>query len=40
MRPAKEFPVAREHFDKTSTLEISFSPSDFCDAISKGKPLI
>ena len=24
MRPAKEFPAAREHFSETNTLELSF----------------
>ena len=39
MRPAKEFPAAREHFGETSTLEL-FSPSNLCDAISKAEPMI
>ena len=39
MRPAKEFPAAREHFGRTSTLKL-FSPSNLCDTISKAQPPI
>ena len=38
MRPAKEFPAAREHFGKTSTLELFFPHLVF--AISKAEPSI
>ena len=43
MRPAKEFPAAREHFGETSTFELSFphgTPSNIWDAISKAEPPI
>ena len=39
MRPAKEFPAAREHFGETSTFK-HFSPSNLRDAIPKAEPLI
>ena len=40
MRPAKEFPAAREHFGETSTFKHFFPPSNLCDAIPKAEPLI
>ena len=40
MRPAKEFPAAREHSGETRTLKLSFTPSNLCDAISKAEPPI
>ena len=41
MRPAKEFPAAREHFGETkqATLDFFF-PFNFCDAISTAEPAI
>ena len=39
MRPAKEFPAAREHFGDARTLKL-FSPSNLCDTISKAQPPI
>ena len=41
MRPAKEFPAAREHFGETkqATLEFFF-PFNLCDAMSKAEPAI
>ena len=40
MRPAKEFPAAREHFGETSTFKHFFPPSNLCDAIPKAEALI
>ena len=42
MWPAKELLAARENFGETSrpTLELSFSSSNLCDAMSKAEPLI
>ena len=38
MHPAKEFPVAREHFGKTSTLKLSFPRLVFAIRYQKLRP--
>ena len=41
MRPAQEFPAAREHFVETSNPLLNFLiPSNPCDATSKAEPPI